>query len=72
LALAEYWYNTSCHSSLGKSPFVVLYGREPRQLGLSVLDVDPVTDIQEWLDERKGMLDLLKQNLNRAQHRMKV
>lgn len=72
LALAEYWYNTSTHSSLGKSPFRVLYGREPRQLGLSDLDVQPVSDVQEWLDERRVMLDLLKQHLSRAQQRMKV
>jgi transposase InsO family protein len=26
LSLTEYWYNTSEHSALGKSPFQVLYG----------------------------------------------
>lgn len=29
LSLAEYWYNTSHHSTLNSSLFVVLYGHEP-------------------------------------------
>lgn len=35
LSLAEFWYNTSPHSALGKSPFEVLYGTSPRHLGIS-------------------------------------
>jgi transposase InsO family protein len=33
LSLAEYWYNSSPHSALGRSPFEV-YGCQPRHLGL--------------------------------------
>jgi hypothetical protein len=35
LAIAEFWYNTSFHSSLGRTPFEALYGYVPRQFGLS-------------------------------------
>jgi hypothetical protein len=35
LAVAEFWYNTSFHSSLGRTPFEALYGYAPRQFGLS-------------------------------------
>jgi hypothetical protein len=71
LSLAEYWYNTSLHSALGKSPFEVLYGSTPRQVGFSVEDVCPVPDLQVWLDERRFMQDVLKQHLERVRLRMK-
>lgn len=32
LPWAEYWYNTSFHSSIGMTPFRVLYGRDPPAL----------------------------------------
>jgi hypothetical protein len=71
LPLAEFWYNSSFHSSLGTSPFEVLYGRPPRSLGLSAVDAIPVGDLQSWLANRQLMTQTIKQHLLRAQQRMK-
>jgi len=69
--LAEYWYNTSFHSSLGQSPFLVLYGHEPRHFGIDISQACKYSDLQGWLEERSLMQSLVRQHLIRAQHKMK-
>lgn len=71
LSLAEYWYNTSYHSSLGKSPFKVLYGHEPRHFGIDITQSCSITDLNNWLEERELMQQLVRQYLLRAQNKMK-
>jgi hypothetical protein len=61
LSLAEFWYNTSFHSALGKSPFEVLYARSPRQLSLVPANLCSSVDLQSWLEEHQVMQALLKQ-----------
>lgn len=71
LALAEYWYNTAWHSALGKSPFHVLYGHEPRHWGIEAASATPVTELNSWLEERQDMSALIRLHLLRARNRMK-
>lgn len=72
LSLAEFWYNSSFHSALGRTPFEALYGYSPRHLGLSPEMIGPVVpDLDEWLSERALMQDLVRQHLLRAQICMK-
>jgi hypothetical protein len=72
LSLAEFWYNSSFHSSLGRSPFEVLYGYAPRHFGLSADSVgSDIPALSQWLSEREVMQALVKQHLLRAQIRMK-
>jgi hypothetical protein len=68
---AEYWYNTTPHSALGRSPFEVLYGRSPRHFGISNTTDTGVGELDTWLRERQTMTELTRQHLARAQQRMK-
>lgn len=71
LSLAEFWYNNSFHSAIKNTPFVALYGREPRHWGIEPASTCKVPALQEWIEERKLMQDLLQQQLNRARQQMK-
>jgi hypothetical protein len=68
LSLAEFWYNTSYHSALGSTPFEVLYGHPPRQLGITEPLAVTVPDLASWLTDRNLLTKLIQQQLMRAQH----
>ena len=75
LPLAELWYNSCLHTSLGCSPFRALYGHEPNLgiLSSSVLtasDSDP--SVTEILQTREQHTAMLKDQLAIAQNRMKL
>jgi hypothetical protein len=70
LSLAEFWYNASTHSTLGRTPFKVLYGHQPRLLGLEVVVAAPVPDLQKWLEEHELMHSLVRLHLQHAQDHM--
>lgn len=71
LYLAEFWYNTSYHLAVQKTPFEVTYGYQPTHFGISMEDCS-VLDLEEWLRDRKFMLQLIQQYLHRAQQQMKA
>lgn len=69
--LAEYWYNTTWHSSLGFSPFSVLYGQHPRHFGISAETATSV-NLTDWVQQKSMMIELIQQHLHHAQERMRV
>ena len=72
LPWAEFWYNTTFHSSLGCTPFKVLYVRDPPPLLRYERDRSSVAAVDQWLEERDAFLDDLKMHLLRAQQKMKA
>nr|KYP63749.1 Retrotransposable element Tf2 [Cajanus cajan] len=72
LHLAEYWYNTSFHSSIGTTPFHALYGHPPP----SPIDVIPQastpTSVQLILQNHRAVLAQVKAQLSRTRQRMKT
>jgi len=71
LSQAEFWYNTTFHSSLGCSPFRALYGYDPTVGAMLDATVKPPASIAEFVIDRQLQCGLLRDQLARAQLRMK-
>jgi hypothetical protein len=67
----EFWYNTSFHSAIGHSPFEAIYDRAPRHFGLSAPTPTQSPGMDQWLQDRQVVNELIKRHLHRAAARVK-
>ena len=72
ISLAEYWYNTSSHTSIDTTHFQVVYGQQPPAHITYNKGDNAVEAVDRSLAAREAAILLLKFHLKRAQDRMKV
>ncbi|PRQ41877.1 putative nucleotidyltransferase, Ribonuclease H [Rosa chinensis] len=72
LPWAEWWYNTTYHSTIKMSPYQALYGIPPPQVRKYVPGSTAVHQVDLVLRNRDELLSKLKCNMEQAQARMKV
>jgi hypothetical protein len=73
LHLAQYWYNTSFHTSAAMTPFKALYGKDPPALTRSnIVMTDMDENASQLIASREHLLTQLQQNLHKAQQAMKL
>jgi hypothetical protein len=68
---AEFWFNTTFHSATEKTPFEIVYGRPPPLIQRWVQGETRVEAVQRDLVDRDEALRQLREQLLRAQERMK-
>ncbi|XP_026383603.1 uncharacterized protein LOC113279108 [Papaver somniferum] len=71
LAMAQWWYNSSYHTSLKLSPFEALFGYAPPQFGISTSKQGVNAEVDNYLEQRQIMKSLLNEALEMAQQRIK-
>ncbi|CAM8963437.1 unnamed protein product [Rhodiola kirilowii] len=71
LPWAEFWYNTSYHTTTNTTPFQTLYGREPSRL-VPYEHGSNLHHVKATLIERDQALDEIKRHLRNSQQTMKT
>jgi hypothetical protein len=71
LHLAEWWYNSTYHTTTKMTPFQALYGYPPPSWKELSINQTKVASVKEILDESQKVVQILKENLVIARNRMK-
>ncbi|KAJ0800601.1 putative nucleotidyltransferase, Ribonuclease H [Helianthus annuus] len=71
ISLAEWWYNTTWHSSIKMPPFKALYGIDPPIQIPYISGTTNIASLDTWLAQRYTILATLKHSLESARNRMK-
>ena len=71
LPLAEWWYNISFNNAAKMTPFMALYEYHPPSITYSLRENSRVQAVEDHIEHQQEVLQLLKDNLNLAQNRMK-
>jgi len=71
LPWAQYWYNTSIHSSIKMTPYKALYSRYPPSLVKYEFSPLDEVSLQEMMIARDQLLEQLKRNMTHSQQFMK-
>lgn len=71
LPLAEFWYNANFQSAINMTPFKALYGYEPPLPTFELVAQSKVEAVDQLLKDREIVNEQLKENLVKAQIRMK-
>ena len=71
LPLAEWWYNTTFHSSIQTTPYKVVYGQSTLLHLPYLAKESTILAVDRSLQTREAAIKLLKFYLARAQNRMK-
>jgi hypothetical protein len=59
LSLAEWWYNTSFHTSSKMSPFLALYGYHPPSITSPLKGTTKVQEVEDHIGHQQEVLKLL-------------
>ena len=71
LALEEWWYNISYHTTTKMTPYEIMYGKQPPTVTSYLLGTSKVQVIDKLLQGRAATLAALKDNIHMAKNRMK-